>query len=122
MYWCPIYLVLNKPPQEKNRVVIGLVISQAISYTVILFRSILQGIVHLRMCQQCGGAQSFVWVLVKYQVYMTPVGDLADLQEKSYANVRIVTLQMLHNTWVEAEYRLNIFRAINGSHVEVYGT
>ena len=28
---------------------------------------------------------------------------------------------MLHNTWVEVEYRLEIYRTTNGSHVEVYG-
>ena len=53
MYWCPVDLVLNKSPQEKNQVVLGLVIWQAMWYTVILFRSILQGIVHLRKCGQC---------------------------------------------------------------------
>ena len=29
---------------------------------------------------------------------------------------------MLHNIWVEVEYRLDISRATNGSHVEHYGT
>ena len=56
------------------------------------------------------------------QVYRPPESDLADLQEQIYAAVNNVTPQMLHNTWVESEYRLNISRASNGSHVEVYGT
>ncbi|KAJ4451541.1 hypothetical protein ANN_03006 [Periplaneta americana] len=52
------------------------------------------------------------------QVYRTPVRDLADLQERIYAAVNNVTPQMLHNTWVEVEYRLDISRVTNGSHVE----
>ena len=36
--------------------------------------------------------------------------------------VKNVTPQMLHNTWVEVEYRLNISRDTNGNHVDVYGT
>ncbi|KAJ4440170.1 hypothetical protein ANN_08308 [Periplaneta americana] len=47
----------------------------------------------------------FLWGFVKDQVYRTPVRDLADLQERIYAAVNNVTPQMLHNTWVEVEYR-----------------
>ena len=50
------------------------------------------------------------------------VGDLADLQQIIYAAVNNVTLQMLKNTWVKVEYLLDISRATNGSHVEVYET
>ena len=63
----------------------------------------------------------FLQVFVKAQIYMTPVRNLADLQEIIYAAVNNVTPPMLHNTWVEVEYRLNLFRVTNGSHVEVYG-
>ena len=56
------------------------------------------------------------------QVYRIPIRDLAGLQERIYAAVNEVTPQMLHNTWVEIEYRLDISRATNGSHVEVYRT
>ena len=41
-------------------------------------------------------------------VLRTLVHDLADLQERFYAAVNIVTPQMRHNTWVEVEYRLDI--------------
>ena len=67
------------------------------------------------LISSCGG-------FVKDQICKTRVCDLADLQERIYAAVNSVTLQMLHNTWVEVEYRLDISRATNGSHVEVYGT
>ena len=49
----------------------------------------------------------FLWGF-KDQVYRTPVYDLADLQVRIYAAVNNVTQQMLHNTWVEFEYRLEI--------------
>ncbi|PSN51192.1 hypothetical protein C0J52_06066 [Blattella germanica] len=64
-------------------------------------------------------------LLIPFPVDMylkTPVCDLAELQERIHAAVNNVTLQMLHNTWVEVEYRLDISRTTNGSHVEVYGT
>ena len=60
--------------------------------------------------------------VAKDQVYRTPVSDFADLQEKIYAAVNNVTPQMIHNIWVEVEYRLNISRATNVSYVDVYGT
>ena len=50
---------------------------------------------------------------------MTPIRNLADLQERIYAAVNNVKPQMFHNIWVEVEYRLEISRATNGSHVEV---
>ena len=62
----------------------------------------------------------FLWRLVKDQVYMAPMHDLADSEERIYAAVSNITPQMLDNTWVQVEYRLDISRATNGSHVEVY--
>ena len=114
-------------PTGKNQAVLGLVIWQAMWCTVILLRSILQGTVRLRMCEQCwqvlwSPPDFFLWGIVKNQVYRTPVCDLADLQERINAAVNSVTPQMLHNTWVEVQYQLDISRATNGSHVEVYGT
>ncbi|PSN56423.1 hypothetical protein C0J52_09516, partial [Blattella germanica] len=64
----------------------------------------------------------FLWGFVKDHFYRTPVCDSPDLQERIHAAVNNVTLQMLHNTWVEVEYRLDISSATNRSHVEVYGT
>ena len=62
----------------------------------------------------------FRWGFVKDQVYRTPASDLLDLQERIYAAVNNVTPQILHNTWVEVEYRLDISRATNASHLEVH--
>ena len=57
----------------------------------------------------------------KEQVRRIPIRGLVGLQEIIYSAVKNVTRQMLHNTWVEVEYRLDISRAINGSHVDVHG-
>ena len=34
--------------------------------------------------------------------------------------VVVVTVDMLARTWLETEYRLDILRATDGAHVEVY--
>ena len=56
-----------------------------------------------KMLAKCVGDHLIFFLrgFVKEQVYMTPVRDLADLQEIIYATVNNVTPQMLHNTWVE---------------------
>ena len=63
----------------------------------------------------------FLWGSVKDQVYRTPVCDLADLQERIYAAVNNVTQQILHNTWVEVEYQLDISHVTNGNYVDPGG-
>ena len=76
------------------------------------------------MCLQLPSSQ-YTWIFpvgfVKEQVYKTPVRDFADLQERIYAAVKNVTPQILHNSWVEGEYRVDIFRTTKWSHVEIYG-
>ena len=47
---------------------------------------------------------------------------LVETQERIYAAVKNVTPQMLHNTRVKVEYRLDNSRVTNGSPVQVYGT
>ena len=112
---------------RNNQLVLGLVIWQAMSCKMILFRTILQGIVRLRMYEQCWQSMMestcffFLWGFVKDQIYRTPVCDLADLQERIYAAVNNVTPQMFHNTWVEVEYWLYISCPTQESYVEVYG-
>ena len=52
----------------------------------------------------------FLWGFVKDQIYRTKVRDLADLQKIIYAALNNVTPQILHNTWIKVEYRLDISR------------
>ena len=48
----------------------------------------------------------FLWRFVKDRVYKTPVRILSELQDRICVAVNNFTPQMLHNTWVEVEYRL----------------
>ena len=62
----------------------------------------------------------FLWGYVKDRVYRTPVSDVETLQSRIIDVLATVNEEMLKNTWREIEYRLDILRATNGAHVEVY--
>ena len=62
----------------------------------------------------------FLWGYVKDRVYRTPVRDVETLQSRIIDVLATVNEEMLKNTWREIEYRLDILRATNGAHVEVY--
>ena len=62
----------------------------------------------------------FLWGYVKDRVQRTPVRDVETLQSRVIEVLATVNEEMLENTWHEIEYRLDILRARNGAHVEVY--
>ena len=62
----------------------------------------------------------FLWGYVKDRVYRTPVRDVETLQSRIIDVLATVNEEMLENTWRKFEYRLDILRATNGAHVEVY--
>ena len=62
----------------------------------------------------------FLWGYVKNIVYRTTVRDVGDLQQRIIEAFDTVTVDMLARTWLETEYRLDILRATDGAHVEVY--
>ena len=62
----------------------------------------------------------FLWGYVKDRVYRTSVRDVETLQLRIIEVLATVNEEMLENTWHEIEYRLDILRATNGAHVEVY--
>ena len=57
---------------------------------------------------------------VKDRVYRTPVRDVETLQSRIIEVLATVNEEMLESTWRVIEYRLDILRATNGAHVEVY--
>jgi len=61
------------------------------------------------------------WGFIKVVVYRRKVRDLADLRQRIIEAVELITAHMLINTWQELEYRLDIYRATTGAHIEVYG-
>ena len=62
----------------------------------------------------------FLWGYVKDQVYQTPVNDIAALRRRITDVITSIPHEMLTNTWVELDYRLDILRATKGAHVEIY--
>ena len=62
----------------------------------------------------------FLWGYVKDVVYRTKVKDISDLKERITAAVNTIDEEMLRRTWTEIEYRLDVLRATNGAHIEIY--
>ena len=62
----------------------------------------------------------FLLGYVKDIVCRTKVRYVGDLQQPIIEALDTVTVDMLARTWLEIEYRLDILRATDGAHVEVY--
>ena len=59
-------------------------------------------------------------VYVKDIVYKTKVRDIDDLKQRISNAMTTIDEAMLQRTWQEIEYRLDVLRATNGAHIEVY--
>jgi hypothetical protein len=57
---------------------------------------------------------------VKTNVFRTPVNGLDDLKTHIRNAISAITADMLHRTWQELEYRLDVFCATKGAHIKVY--
>jgi len=62
----------------------------------------------------------FLWGYVKDKVLSTPVPDITNLKARITDAFATITEDMLENTWREIDYRLDLLRATEGAHVEVY--
>lgn len=62
----------------------------------------------------------FLWGHVKNIVYAQKIRNLDHLRERIIHAVSTVTKEMLQNVWAEVDYRLDVCRARNGGHVELY--
>ena len=62
----------------------------------------------------------FLWRYVKDKVFSTPVPDITDLKARITDAFVTITGDILENTWREIDYRLDVLRATEGAHVEVY--
>jgi hypothetical protein len=56
----------------------------------------------------------------KSNVFRTPVNGLDDLKTRIRNAISAIPADMLHRTWQELEYRLDVLRATKGAHIEVY--
>ena len=62
----------------------------------------------------------FLWGYVNDIVYRTQVRDITDLKQRIINAIATIDEAMLQRTWLEIDYRLDVLRATNGAHVEVY--
>ena len=53
-------------------------------------------------------------------VYRTKIRDNDDLKQKITDAIATIDEAMLQRTWQEIEYCLDVLRATNGAHIEVY--
>lgn len=61
----------------------------------------------------------FLWGFIKDMVYVPPLpATLPDLRARIYAAVEQVTPEMLVRVWEEIDYRWDVCRITNGSHIE----
>lgn len=62
----------------------------------------------------------FLWGHLKSIVYSEKICNIAHLRQRIVEALASVTPDMLLNTWKETEYRLDVARATNGAHIELY--
>ena len=53
-------------------------------------------------------------------VYRTKVRDMTDLNQRIFNAIATINEAMLQRTWQEIEYRLDVLRATNDAHIEMY--
>jgi hypothetical protein len=62
---------------------------------------------------------SFTWTFVKNRVFVPPLpANFAELRTRITATVAEVTPEMLHSVWQDTDYRWDVCRITNGSHIE----
>ena len=62
----------------------------------------------------------FLWGYIKNIVYDEKIRNIQNLQERITSATETVTRDMIQKTWQEIEFRLDISRATNGAHIEMY--
>jgi hypothetical protein len=62
----------------------------------------------------------FLWSYVKSNVFRTLVYGLDDLKTRIRNAISAIPANMLHRTWQELEYRVDVLYATKGAHIEIY--
>ena len=62
----------------------------------------------------------FLCGYIKNIVYAEKIRNIQHLQERITSAIETVTRDMIQKTWQEIEYRLDVSRATNGGHIEMY--
>ena len=62
----------------------------------------------------------FPWGYIKNIVYAEEIRNIQHVQERITSAIETVTLDMIQKTWQETELRLDVSRATNAAHIEMY--
>ena len=62
----------------------------------------------------------FLGGYIKNVVYAETVRNIQHLQDRITSATETVTRDMIQKTWQEVEFRLDVSRATNGAHIEMY--
>ena len=62
----------------------------------------------------------FLWGYIKNIVYAEKIRNIQQLQERITSAIETVTRDMIQKTWQEIEFRLDVSRATNSAHTEMY--
>jgi len=62
----------------------------------------------------------FLWGYIKNIVYAEKIRNIQHLQERITSAFETVTRDMIQKTWQEIELGLDVSRATNGAHIEIY--
>jgi len=62
----------------------------------------------------------FLWRYIKNIVYAERIRNIQHLQQRITSAVETVTRDMIQKAWQEIEFRLDVSRATNGAHIEMY--
>ena len=62
----------------------------------------------------------FLWGYIKNIVYVEMIRNIQHLQERITSVIETVTWDMIQKTWQEVEICLDVSRATNGAHIEMY--
>jgi hypothetical protein len=62
----------------------------------------------------------FLWGYIKNIVYAEKIRNIQHLQERITSAIETLKQNMIQKTWQEIEFRLDVSRATNGVHIELY--
>ena len=62
----------------------------------------------------------FLWGYIKNIVYAGKIRNIQLMQERITSAIETVTRDTIQKTWQEMEFRLDVPRATNGAHIEMY--
>jgi hypothetical protein len=62
----------------------------------------------------------FSFAVMSRAGFRTPVNGLDDVKTRIKNTISAIPADMLHRTWQELEYRLDVLRATEGARIEFY--